>query len=484
MPFSPVSEGLALEDLVLAANYMLGPVDYSKWDNATTLFMHRKALAFSGGGCLSVLSQRGFLHVLNHVTPPDLWNGSLPLGISFLTATSGGSWSSQMYLQEPMAPLGFQQCDLSALTVDAHQTPARMLDCVGCTGLTYEECNAKERSTVEVENLFGIIASCVHDGKGTAKEAVLKKSAELQSAFCSAWKCSMENVYDALLEDIFHHAGGVSAINISKATVIVAGTAYDNTYGLPQDIPWRTPQGWTLNNHASQPDKIKSILAGATDAISEGVITCINLIESLTCKNLPGQKSRNEVSARIMNQLFAFYKHDAKTFRLLQDRMQHALAGHKQSPGVLKSLSPVKSVIWPFLVHDSVWGPALTDAGTSDGTSVFHTIQAMDKMDEADRLESVLVFDTTPHGALSGYKPEVKVRTLFAKFVSTLEGLGLNCRAADEMVPNPNHVYTYKTKNDTLIGIFDAFSELNNFNKNFTRRKTEFEVRVPGGPIP
>merc|ERR1711871_41874 len=74
---SLLGDGITLEDLVLAANYMLGPVDYSKWDNATTLFMHRKALAFSGGGCLSVLSQGGFLHVLNHVTPPDLWNGSL-----------------------------------------------------------------------------------------------------------------------------------------------------------------------------------------------------------------------------------------------------------------------------------------------------------------------------------------------------------------------------------------------------------------------
>jgi hypothetical protein len=51
------------------------------------------------------------------------------------------------------------------------------------------------------------------------------------------------------------------------------------------------------------------------------------------------------------------------------------------------------------------------------------------------------------------------------------------------MVPNPNHIYNYQTTNSTLIEIFEAFSQQGQFNKDFKRRKSEFEIRVPGSPL-
>jgi hypothetical protein len=150
-------------------------------------------------------------------------------------------------------------------------------------------------------------------------------------------------------------------------------------------------------------------------------------------------------------------------------------------------LSPLKTALWPLLPKKQDGAgydqPVFADAGSSDGTAIYNTLAAIDKMPPESRLASVLVLDTTPFGELSGYKAEVPMRSLFAMFVALLEGVGLNCEKADALVPNPNQIFSYASKNATLIELYEAYKEQYSFNKDFARRETEFEIRVPGGPL-
>merc|ERR1719160_1323060 len=99
--------------------------------------------------------------------------------------------------------------------------------------------------------------------------------------------------------------------------------------------------------------------------------------------------------------------------------------------------SPIKTIVWPFLAKENdLWtGDVVADAGSSDGTAVYTTIAALDKMTPESRLGSILSFDTTPFGELPGYRAEVKVRDLFAAFVHQLTTLGCDCFKAEELMP-------------------------------------------------
>jgi hypothetical protein len=167
---------------------------------------------------------------------------------------------------------------------------------------------------------------------------------------------------------------------------------------------------------------------------------------------------------------------------LFQSGIRQALVSSRSKMSEVPS--PLKMSIWCLLAHEGGCdGPAVADAGTSDGKGIYNALKALDDMPETDRLSQVLVFDTTPLGELSGYKAEVKVRSLFSTFVNILEGIGLNCQNADKLVANPNHIYGYETTNATLIEIYDAYSQQYKFNEDFTRQESEFEIRVPGGPL-
>merc|ERR1719498_378246 len=197
----------------------------------------------------------------------------------------------------------------------------------------------------------------------------------------------------------------------------------------------------------------------------------INLIESGTCQagpavGIPTLLQKDSVSTKIVKKLtttlLTSFQPDTKTFHLLAEHISRELAGHKQKhQGAGGFPSPIKSSIWPIVSHDKddkdMLFHAVGDAGTSDGTGEYNTLRAMDGMDAVDLPQSILVFDTTPHGTLSGYRSEVPLKQLFARFVRALENMGLNCAAANKMVPNPNHIYDYQTTNDTLIEIYEAF---------------------------
>jgi len=99
----------------------------------------------------------------------------------------------------------------------------------------------------------------------------------------------------------------------------------------------------------------------------------------------------------------------------------------------------------------------------------------------------VLLLDSTPHGRLSSYKPQVSVRRLFQEgmdVISLLESpvVGLNCTPADFEVLNPNYVEDFGI-NSSIAQVYDALTMAYYNDADFKYKKTELEVNLQGGPI-
>merc|ERR1719161_1517408 len=82
-----VGRDVTAHDLIVVGNLMLGQVDESKWGDISNLLLHKRALALSGGGCISVVSQFGFLEMLRTITPDEQKNSSFPAGIQLTSAS-------------------------------------------------------------------------------------------------------------------------------------------------------------------------------------------------------------------------------------------------------------------------------------------------------------------------------------------------------------------------------------------------------------
>merc|ERR1719160_2012001 len=102
---------------------------------------------------------------------------------------------------------------------------------------------------------------------------------------------------DSLVEHVFEYGGGVLPVNITNASVIVSGEAYDWKFARTKKIPWREPYEWLLNDYAAQPEKIKDILGKAADAASSGIMATIDLLESRTCTLADTKKKESTLVA-------------------------------------------------------------------------------------------------------------------------------------------------------------------------------------------
>merc|ERR1719428_1238018 len=213
-----------------------------------------------------------------------------------------------------------------------------------------------------------------------------------------------------------------------------------------------------------------------------GLVTALHLLESRMCQ--PSAVHTERMSQMIMQEFGFSLQHDPKVYHLLQRKLEETFAEHKRKfSATFQTLpSPYLTTIWPFLPHEpGNFGTALTDAAHSDGTSIFHILQYMDAQDSIDRPKSVMIFDTTPHGQLPGHMPQLTIDQIFPDTIRQLKRLNFEC--SDQLVPNPNYLFDYKSQNETIVKIWEELYMGYHFDINWSHFKSEFDVRVPGGPI-
>jgi len=285
---------------------------------------------------------------------------------------------------------------------------------------------------------------------------------------------------------MFESLGGLKQVDIKNGTFIVTGAKYINEFSKDDEIPYRYPYHWNMNGHRSV-NEMTDIMAITGDIPASAVMTLIKILEHGLCTIFPQREddahgasanssSLGQLSHRIVKHFWEPTQSDSQTYNVLRKKVWK----------LLKAPSPLQSALSFFLPHAEKYNflsPVIGDSMASDSTGIYHALQAMDRMNASHRPVTLTVFDTTPHGELPASDPDVPLRDLFWQMITTLDNIGLDCSASYRRVPNPNYVFKAGTKNATILKVYKALRERKNYNQNFSHRRSEFEVRVPGGPV-